>query len=291
MNRLLTRIAVIAFLCLFALCGYGQEKANTPLSKDSIIQMSKAGLPDDVIVSKIRAEASPPDFSTDDLIALKAAGVSDAVIRALVSPGAKPDSASAAASSNSVPPDPNDPLAAHDPGIYLMTTAREGGKKMVLLERAGTGREKTAHVLKAVMTDGIAKAQVRAEVPGPRSAVRADVKPEFYMYFPPTGNLGQVDSISSPSQFSLLRLEKKKNHRETTVAKQGLGRASAGLDEKKTIKFTAEKFRAYAYKVRPNDDLKAGEYAFIASTGISATGMGGTASGGAVAIYDFGVDE
>jgi hypothetical protein len=111
------------------------------------------------------------------------------------------------------------------------------------------------------------------------------------MYFPPTGNLGQVDSISSPSQFSLLRLEKKKNHRETTVAKQGLGRASAGLDEKKTIKFTAEKFRAYAYKVRPNDNLRAGEYAFVASTGISAAGMGGTAAGGAVAIYDFGVDE
>jgi len=167
-----------------------------------------------------------------------------------------------------------------------MMTSRESGRKMVLIERAGSGRDKTAHVGRAVATFGIAKAQVRAEVPGPRAAVRAGVKPEFYMYFPPTGNLGSADMISSPSQFSLLLLEKKKDHRETVVAKQGYGRASAGVDEKKTVQISADKFRPYAYKVTPNANLKAGEYAFVATTG-----MGGTASAAAVVIYDFGVDE
>ena len=116
--------------------------------------------------------------------------------------------------------------------------------------------------------------------------MRAGVKPDFYMYFPPTGNLGSADAISSPTQFALLLLETKKDHRETVVAKQGYGRASAGIDEKKTVAFTTDKFRAYAYKVTPNNSLKAGEYAFVA-----ATGMGGTATGAAVVIYDFGVDE
>jgi hypothetical protein len=35
----------------------------------------------------------------------------------------------------------------------------------------------------------------------------------------------------------------------------------------------------------PEESLKAGEYAFVA-----ATGMGGTASGGSVVVFDFGVD-
>jgi len=50
---------------------------GVPLTKDTIIQMSKVGRPDDVIVSKIRGEAWPPKMSADDLIALKSADVSD----------------------------------------------------------------------------------------------------------------------------------------------------------------------------------------------------------------------
>jgi len=42
--------------------------------------MSKVGLSDDLIVSKIRGEARPPKISADDLIALKSASVSDRVL-------------------------------------------------------------------------------------------------------------------------------------------------------------------------------------------------------------------
>jgi hypothetical protein len=281
MNSLRKTIAGLGFLFLFAFCAYGQ---NAPLTKDEIIQMAKAGLPEDVIIDKVKAEANPPNFSADDLISLKAAGVSDGVIRALVS-RAKPEVATANATTTAASTDPNDPLAPHDPGIYLMTATRESSKKMVLIERVGSGRVKTAHMLRAVMTETIMKAQIKAEVPGPRAAVRANPKPEFYMYFPPGGNLGSADSISNPSQFSLLLLEKKKDHRETTVAKQGFGRASAGVDEKKTLKFATDKLRAYVYRVTPDAKLNAGEYAFVAATGVA-----GTASN-QVAIYDFGVDE
>lgn len=274
--------AGFAFLFLFTFCAYSQ---NAPLTKESIVQMVKAGLPEDVIISKIKAEANPPDFSAGDLISLKSAGVSDDVIRALVGPGAKSARPAARVGPNPPLADPNDPLAAHDPGIYLMTTTGQGARKMILVERAGSGRVKTAHFFKMALTDGIMKAQIRALLPGPRAAVRADAQPVFYMYFPPTGNLGSADMISSPSQFSLLRLERKKDHRETTVAKQGFGRASAGVDEKKTVEFSTEKIRAYVYKVTPNASLKAGEYAFVAATGVA-----GTAST-QVAAYDFGVDE
>lgn len=275
MNHFRNVIAVFGFVFLFA---FGAFSQNAPLTKDMIIQMVKAGLPEDVIISKIKTESNLPNLSTDDLIALKSAGVSDGVIRALLSPAPKPEPPTSSGIANAPLADPNDPLAAHDPGIYLMVTAREGGRKLVLIERSGAGRERTAR--------GWVKAQIKAELPGRRAAVRAGVKPEFYMYFPPTGNLGAADSISSPSQFSLLSLELKKDHRETAVAKQGFGGASAGMDEKKTVTFAVEKIRAYAYKVTPNASLKAGEYAFVA-----ATGMIGVGSGSAVVIYDFGVDE
>jgi hypothetical protein len=105
------------------------------------------------------------------------------------------------------------------------------------------------------------------------------------MYFPPGGNLGSADMISSPSQFSLLELEEKKDHRETAVAKVGFASASAGTDEKKVFKLNSEKIRPYVYRVVPDGSLQAGEYAFVA-----ATGMGGTAAATSVVVFDFGVD-
>lgn len=267
----------------FSLCAYSQD---APLTKDAIIQMVKAGLPEDVIVSKIRNETTPPKMSTDDLVALKAAGASDGVIRALVSPAPAAPPAPTSASAPSAAPDPDDPMAPHDPGIYLVVHPRGGGSKMVLIDRAGSGHQKTANVWGHAFSYGISKAKVKAELPGPHAVVRStEATPEFYMYFPPTGNLGAADTISSPSQFSLLLLEDKKDHRETAVFKLGFASASAGTDEKKTLKFNADKIRAYAYKVTPGASLKAGEYAFIATTGTAAG-----AGAGSVVIFDFGVD-
>src|ERR1017187_2658280 len=108
------------------------------------------------------------------------------------------------------------------------------------------------------------------------------------MFFPPATNqagLGGTDTITSPSQFSLLSLEEKKDHRETAIAKVGFASVSMGNDEKRTFLFKSERLRPYVYKLTPAHELKAGEYAFIASTRMS-----GTAQGATVVIYDFGVD-
>lgn len=59
---------------------------DAALTRDTIIQMVKGGLPEDVILGKIKGEASLPKMTTDDLIALKTAGASDGVIRALAGP-------------------------------------------------------------------------------------------------------------------------------------------------------------------------------------------------------------
>jgi len=277
------------FLCVVVMLvpvAMAQDVAPVPsqgLTKDQVIQMTKAGLSEEVIVARVNAEPSQLKLSADDLITMKSAGVSDGVIRAMLAPKAPPATAAAAP----VPPDPNDPNSPHDPGIYLLTNDNDrGGRKMILIERAGSGHEKTANIWGHAFSYGISKAKVKAEVPGAHALVRSHIsKPEFYMFFPPTGNLGAADTITSPSQFSLLSLEEKKDHRETAVAQVGFASASAGTDNKHVFKISAEKVRPYVYRVLPDSELTAGEYAFVA-----ATGMGGPASGSSVVIYDFGVD-
>ncbi len=57
---------------------------SAPMTNDDIIQMQKAGIPEDIILTKIGSGAT--DFRTrpQDLIQLKQAGVSDGVITAIV---------------------------------------------------------------------------------------------------------------------------------------------------------------------------------------------------------------
>jgi hypothetical protein len=273
-------LTVVAVLLIIG-AAMGQET----LTNDSVVEMVAAGLSDQIVIAKIQSSKTSFDLSTPALAKLTQAKVSDPVMKAMIEP--KPnDTGTSAALAVPAPVNPDDPMSPHDPGIYLMTVTRDGAKKMMQIERAGSSHEKTANTWGHAFSYGIAKAKIKAELPGRQAATRSTQdKPEFYLYFPPTGNLGAADTISSPSQFSLLSLEVKSDHRETAVAKIGFGTASAGTDEKRTFKFDVEKIRAYAYRATPDSSLKAGEYAFVA-----ATSMGGTASGGAIVIFDFGVD-
>jgi hypothetical protein len=254
--------------------------------------LAKAGLSDDLIVSTINAQSGTYDTSTDGLIALKSGGASDKVVAAVVAKSVAPAAASpasAAPSTASAAGDPDDPMAPHDPGVYLMTTTHDGKPKMIFVDRAASGNEKTSGFLAHAFTYGIVQAKIKASIPGAKSVLRTqDVKPTFYMYFPPIGNqggLGGTDLVTSPSQFSLIALEVKKGHRETAVEKVGFASASAGDDQKNVWMFNSERIRPYAYRVAPKATLPAGEFAFIASTR-----MAGSATGGTVIIYDFGVD-
>ena len=279
-----------SFLVFAILCFSSLLLAQQSLNNESVIKLVKAGLSDDLIVSTVNASPGSYDTSADGIIALKTAGVSDKVVAAIVVKVSAPAPSTANLGASAIAPlaDPDNPSAPHDPGVYLCTV--QGGKqKLIFIDRAGSGREKTAGVAAYAFTYGIAKAKVKAEIPGPHASVRsADSKPVFYMFFPSASNLGGFggnDVITSPAQFALLSLEEKKDHRETAVAKVGFGSMSAGTDNKRATLFATERIRNGVYKLTSNSDLKTGEYAFIASTGTS-----GPATSHTVVIYDFGVD-
>ena len=266
--------------------------AQQALNNDAVIKLVKAGLSDDLIVSTINGSAGTYDTSADGIIALKTAGASDKVVAAIVTKASAPAPVAAAPAvpAAAAVADPDDPASPHDPGVYLLTSGPDGKQKMFFIDRAGAGREKTSNVMGAAFSYGISKAKIKAEVPGPHAPVRTrDTRPVFYMFFPSSSNLGGFggnDVITSPAQFSLLSMEEKKDHRETAVAKMGFASASAGTDDKRTKLFSTDRIRNGVYKLTPNTDLAAGEYAFIASTG-----MGGPATNHTVVIYDFGIDS
>ena len=233
----------------------------------------KAGLSDDLIVSTINSSPGSYDTSADGLIALKKAGVSDKVVAAIATKNAAP-SASAQADVRANVQDSDDPASSHDPGVYLLTMTPDGKRKMVFIDRIGAGREKSHG------------RTMMAEIPSPRAAIRTrEEKPVFYMYFPAGVNISDVGSISSPTQFSLLALEEKKDHRETAISHVGWLHVTVGTEEKRSSLFATERVRPYVYKITPNSSVKPGEYAFIATTSVA-----GSAKGATVVIYDFGVD-
>jgi hypothetical protein len=185
------------------------------LTVDGVVAMAEAGLSDDVIIARLRKQDKGFDLSPEEMIRLKKAKVSDAVIQAMLDPKAAvnapaPQATPAAApvvyaapgiagvagirapgASGATPApgseakgDPNDPMTAHDSGIYLMTKDRDGKPQMVVLERASYQGSKSGGYLSSAMTYGIMKAKTKAVIPGPRASLRvADSSPVFYFYF------------------------------------------------------------------------------------------------------------
>jgi len=253
-----------------------------------VIKLAKAGLSDDLVIATINAMPGIYDVSPDGIIALKSVGLSDKVVAAVVLKASAPAGAPGTAAPAEL--DSEDPMAPHEVGVYLMTGAPGGKRKMVFMERSGEAREKTANVAGAVFSYGIAKVKLLAEIPGPRAAVRAtEARPVFYMYFPAIsslGGFGGTDMITSPMQFSLVAFDSKKDYRETLIAKAGIGGENVGVDEKKAVLFTSDRIGSGIYRITPDRDLTPGEYAFIATTKNNLT----TATGNSVVLYDFGVD-
>jgi hypothetical protein len=105
--------------------------------------------------------------------------------------------------------------------------------------------------------------------------------PVFYFYFPPPS--GMTDA-PSPSQFALLALDVKKNHREVEIAHVH-GVVVMGFETGSVYHFGFEEVRPNVFKVTPapNHDLVPGEYAFIAATKLTETGV--------ASFFEFGVDR
>jgi len=284
--------AFLALMLAVFMPARARAQAAAPLTNDDVIKMVQAKLPDGVIVAKIKSSPCKFDTSTDSLIKLKQAGISDAVMQAMTEAGVPPASTTAAPAVKQPPPDPNDPLAEHDPGIYYVRQ-NPGGHQMTQLEPTAYSGGKMTGMFTTGLTYGIKKTKWKAEVRGGRAKLRiTEHAPTFYFYFERSGGPANwFGGLSTPTQFTLARLDPKKDHRELIVGEWGAYRASSGTREKDVVAFDFEKVASGIYKVVTREDLQPGEYCFFYTGQSTPAGPMGGVGGGGGSLFDFGINS
>jgi len=267
---------------LFALAWIPSVSAET-LTNQQVIQLSRAGLGDDVIIAKIRASEAGFQLTADDLIELKKSGVTSQVISAMLAttptkPGYSPSSSP-------------DPFIPHASGLYLMRPDR-----MERLDPTATNQAKTGGHIGHALTFGISTLSIKAAIPGETGRVRIEPGiPVFYFFFDeasaiPAGSSiwasGTNTIVTSPSQFTLAHLMRKQGRREAQVGSENVGGIKAGVMDHDRVEFAYELVRPGVYRVTPKNALDPGEYGFLFA-------LAGNGTEGALSarIYDFTVED
>lgn len=260
------------------------------LNNARVMELLQLGLGDEAVIAKVKASDSDYDVSTDALIALKKAGASSPVIAAMI----EADSRKTATVTSLLSVDSPDPKVPHATGIYLLQDWLPA-PRMQAINVTTSNQTKTGGFLGYALTAGLASMSFKAVVPGATARAASGIaRPTFYFYFNPgLGNGGSAvwsaGSVTSPSEFSLVRFTVKKDHREAKVGKFNIGGAKAGVMDKDRIPFTYNEVSPGVFEVRPDTPLAGGEYGFMVQSstggGPGMAGMGATAA----KIFDFSI--
>jgi hypothetical protein len=251
------------------------------LTNDVVVEMKTKGLPNSIIISKIKSSQNNFDISTDALIHLADSKIPEDIINAIVE----------AAGDNSrhvVFIDPNDPLVMHDPGIYYFR--KEGEiSELIPLESTVYSQSKSGGAVASAMTYGIAKVKELVSIDGSNSRMQVgELQPEFYFYFDASKKLEDPTSLwwfsvaASPNEFLVANMKIKKSNREIETGSANIMGASVGLADKNKTKFNFTRISPGIYKVFFDQPLE-GEYCFMYAGSVP-QGFSAISK-----VYDFGV--
>lgn len=274
---------------LLAACGllFASPLTAETLNNSTVVELVKAGLGNDAVIAKIKSTPGKYDLSTDDLIALKNAGVPGDVIAAMISGYLVPTLTAAAMSLTDI-----NPATPHPSGLYLID---EPANRLDRIDPTISNQAKTGGIFGYALTGGIASMSVKVAISGDAARVVApSAAPSFYFFFdasnPQTANLtsswaaGSAQAVSSPSEFTLIRLMQKSGRREARVGSMNIAGAKTGVMDHDRIPFDYQMVREGVYKVTLKQSLPAGQYGFIYAL------TGGGAGGAMTArIFDFAV--
>jgi hypothetical protein len=235
--------------------------AQEVLTNDSVIQMVKAGLPEAVVIAKIKSTSSKFDLKTDSLVSLKKAGISDKVLEAMVAAGS--GAAPSTAAATPAPPAP--------------ALAAGALKTQDVIYQLVAGKYVEMFATSANLETNMAFFQSKSEVvlEGKKAQYRTSEKQPVFL------------STYSSTDAPLVRLKPGDEHNDRNL-KIGSGAfmpfggtQKMGVRNEDKIPVTIERDARGFYKVTPAAALAPGEYGFILATGFGA---------GSGKIYDFGVD-
>jgi hypothetical protein len=262
------RPTLVILLCFTPLAPFARAQQQTMTDAD-VIALANAGMSDDTILAKIQA-APTTNFETgiDGLKSLQKAHVSAAVIRMMINPHpAMAAGMTAPISTGANVTSPNDPDAAHSPGIYMYAVS-SSGHVMTELERISPKQTKGSGAWVSGMTYGIKKFKVRGVFPGANAPVKsADANPSFYLYAPDMpGAFG--GSYIKPNDFTLVKLTQKNDTREIVEGSGSIWGTTIGTDDKAKRGFSVDTIKPGVYKLTLAQPLPAGEYAFQQNAGM-----------------------
>jgi len=250
------------FIILFLILGYsGIAQQTEMLNNEIVLGMKTKGLPNSIILSKIKTSQNNFDISTDALIKLADQKIPEEILNAIVE----------AASDNTrhfIKIDPNNPLDMHEPGIYYFKGNGET-KELVPLESTVYSQSKSGGAMASALTYGIAKVKQLVSIDGSNSRVQFDKQqPEFYFYFDASKKaqdqafLWWFSVATSPNEFLLANMKEKKSNREIETGSANLLNATTGLADKNKTKYNFTKLAPGIYKVFFEQPLS-GEYCFM----------------------------
>ena len=281
---------IIRILLAAMLLAFATSASAETLNNGAVVALTQAGLGDEAIIAKIKTSTASYDLSTDQIIALKKQGVSGPVIAAML------EASSPAPVATAYSMDAADPALPHPPGVYLLVDGP--APRMKRIDATVSNQAKTGGFLGYALTSGIASMSIKAAIPG--ESARTDTtngQPIFFFFFDAsnpdsarqtvTWSSGSNASVSSPNEFTLVKLNQKKGRREARVGSMNIGGAKTGVMDKDQIPFDYEMVRPGVFKATPRARLEPGEYGFM----YAITGGGGGFTGGAMTarIFDFSV--
>ena len=142
------------------------------------------------------------------------------------------------------------------------------------------------------LSSGLASMKMKTVVPNAEARVHAvDRQPTFYFYFNQASPMAAMSEFgnsfgigaTSPNEFSLIRFDQKKDHREAAVGSFNIGGAKTGISDKARVSFSYDDVAPGVFRVTPSVPLAPGQYGFLYSAG-AGSGMGYGAR-----IFDFAI--
>ena len=255
--RLALGLVLVAAMCLSLPASI--SLAQEVLTNDSVVQMVKAGLPEAVVIAKIKSTATKFDLKTDSLVSLKKAGVSDKVLEAMVAAGS------------------GSPTAGAMPAAPAPAVAAGALKNQEVIYQLVGDRYVEMFATSANLETNMAFFQSKSEVvlEGRKAQYRTTEKRPVFL------------STYSSTDAPLVRLKPGDAHNDRNL-KIGSGAfmpfggtQKMGVRNEDKIAITIERDPRGFYRVTPAAPLPPGEYGFILATGFGA---------GSGKVYDFGVD-
>lgn len=264
------KIALLLCFSAFWLAASAQQL----LTNDGIIQMKKAGLSDDLILTTIQAAKAKFDVSPAGLIALKSAGLDDKLMEAIVNKasGLKTAVASAnAAAANASVSGSSLPPGIDEVGVYYQNSSGAWTEMMPEVINYKSGG-----FLKSLATDGIIKGDMNGHIPGKQSKFVTTFPVHIALYVP---------EGTAPTEYLLLRLRVNSNNREFRSMTGGVIHSSGGATRDE-VPFTATKIAPRVYTFTLDQKLGKGEYGIMPPGSVTTSNL---ASSGK--IYSMSITE